>query len=103
MSIDIETEQVLTLTAATKLLPNRRGGKKPHVSTLYRWALRGIKGVQLETIPIGGSTCTSREALQRFFDRLQTARRKIDSTPQHPSKTANALERLERQLRGEGF
>ena len=40
------------------------------LATLYRWATHGCRGVRLETIQIGGTKCTSQEALQRFFNRL---------------------------------
>ncbi len=68
--IDLTTETTLSLTEATKHLPRRRAGKRPHVATLYRWAQRGLRGVRLETIQVGGTLCTSLEALQRFCDRL---------------------------------
>jgi len=77
--IDIQTERVLSLTEASRqpALPRRRNGKQPHVATLYRWAQRGVKGVRLETIRVGGTLCTSMEALQRFFDRLSTDEQQI--------------------------
>lgn len=68
--IDIARETVLSLADAAAKLPRRRRGKKPHVSTLYRWAEHGIRGVKLETVQIGGTRCTSLEAMQRFTDRL---------------------------------
>jgi len=68
--IEIGKEKIITFSEATKLLPRRRAGKKPHVSTLYRWAKRGIRGTILETIQVGGTCCTSMEAIQRFFDAL---------------------------------
>jgi len=40
------------------------------VSTIYRWAQRGIRGVKLETLRLGGGLVTSVEALQRFAERL---------------------------------
>ena len=70
MAIDLRTETVLSLTDAADFLPRRRRGKRPHFSTLYRWALKGFRGVRLETIRIGGTLCTSKEALQRFADHL---------------------------------
>lgn len=78
MPIDMFHETVISLTQATKLLPERsRSGKKPHVSTLYRWSLAGLRNqsgarIRLETIKVGGTTCTSQEALQRFFERLSS-------------------------------
>jgi hypothetical protein len=64
------SEEVLSLTNAAKRLPARRGDRPPHVSCLFRWAKHGLRGVRLETIRVGGTLCTSREALERFFARL---------------------------------
>jgi hypothetical protein len=68
--IDTLTEAILPLAQAADELPRRRRGRKTNVSTLYRWSQAGCRGVRLETIQIGGTRCTSREALQRFFERL---------------------------------
>jgi len=70
--IDLANEDVISFTEATKRLPARRRGKRPHVATLYRWSNRGCRGVKLETIQVGGTSCTSVEALQRFCERLST-------------------------------
>jgi hypothetical protein len=64
------TEELRSLTNATKLLPSRRGDRRTHVSCLFRWAKHGLRGVRLETIRVGGTLCTSREALERFFASL---------------------------------
>ena len=68
--IQINTEQVLTISDACARLPRRRAGKRPHPATLYRWANQGVRGHHLETIQVGGTLCTSIEALQRFFELL---------------------------------
>ena len=70
MAINSLTENLFPLAAATSQLPRRRQGKKAHTATVYRWAQRGLRGVRLETLRVGGTLCTSREALQRFFERL---------------------------------
>ena len=95
--IDAKTEELVTLRDATKLLPKRRGGKRPHVATLYRWALRGLRGVVLETLQIGGTLCTSEEALQRFFERLTVERAPALET-EVPSQ-----ERIETELERHGL
>jgi hypothetical protein len=64
MAIEIEPEKLVTLTEATKVLPQR-----PHVRTVWRWHRRGIHGIRLETILIGRTRDTSREAVQRFAER----------------------------------
>lgn len=71
--LDIRTEQIVSFREATALLPKRRRGRRCHVSTLYRWAQAGCRGVVLETVQIGGQRCTSVEALERFFARLSGA------------------------------
>lgn len=68
MPIDIETEEIRTLAQAARSLPKLRKNRPVAPSTLWRWAQRGIKGHRLETTKIGGTTVTSKEALQRFFD-----------------------------------
>ena len=97
--IDFANEQVVSLNEAARMLPRRREGKKPHVSTLYRWTIRGVRGVILETIQVGGTRCTSVEALHRFFERLS-----IDdhgdppAVPQMTDSQRRELDRVNREL-----
>lgn len=100
--IDSQTENLLSLTDAARLLPARRGGKRPHVSCMYRWTTAGCRGVVLESISIGGTRCTSREALSRFFAALS-------GHPTAPSVGRSVAQRLrdlaaaERELRAAGI
>lgn len=71
MAIDFASEQVFPLSEAPDYI-HRRRGRKAAVSTLYRWATSGVRGVQLEVLQVGGCRCTSLAALQRFFERLAT-------------------------------
>jgi hypothetical protein len=66
--IDITQEMLIPLREAPRRLPPRPNGKRVHISACYRWITRGVRGVRLEAIRIGGSTYTSLEALQRFAD-----------------------------------
>ena len=68
--IDSASETLISLADAAGGLPRRRRGRKTHVSTLFRWTTSGCRGVVLESLQCGGTRCTSREALQRFFERL---------------------------------
>lgn len=72
--IDSTSEVLLTFPQAAEEIPRRRRGRKCHVSTLYRWATVGCRGVVLETLQCGGTLTTSREALQRFFEALTVSR-----------------------------
>ena len=71
--IDLTTETLVSFPEACLHLPRRRAGKRPHPNTLYRWASDGVRGERLETIRVGGTLCTSLEALQRLFNRLTEA------------------------------
>ena len=92
--IDISNETVISPADAVKNLPRRRGGKRPNISTVYRWMVDGVRGIKLESICIGGTRCTSIEALQRFFDRLTA---KADGQPvEKPQKlTAKRRKQIE--------
>jgi len=93
MGIDLTHEDVIPLREAPDLLPRLRRGRKVHVSTLYRWVSRGTNGVRLEAVKVGRTLVTSRQALQRFADRLTA---KAQATP--PDDAAPASDETEREL-----
>jgi hypothetical protein len=68
--IDMTQETLIPLREVPRLLPPHPNGKRVHISACYRWISRGVRGVKLEAIRVGGTTYTSLEALQRFSDRL---------------------------------
>jgi len=68
--IDLFSENVYSLKEASKVIPGIRGGKKPHIASLYRWCKKGVNGVKLESIQVGGTLCTSLQAIQRFCNKL---------------------------------
>ncbi len=107
MSIDPSTETLISLTEATKTPPLRRRGKKTHVSTIYRWSNAGCRGEVLETIQIGGTRCTSKEALARFFRQL-TANSGVNAgrqeTPlRHQRRRQREIAQAEAELQREGL
>ena len=72
MVINYRDEEVFPLVEAPDHVP-RRQGRKVAKSTLFRWATRGVRGVRLETLMVGGTLHTSAGALQRFFERTTAA------------------------------
>ena len=101
--IDTQHETLLALADVPSLIPIRRGKKRPHVSCIYRWCTRGLRGVKLESIQVGGTCCTSREALQRFFERL-TAVRDGDAAPQRTvGQRRTAVDRANTELEKAGW
>lgn len=97
MSINIESEKLLSFRQAAKLCPRRRRGRKPAISTFYRWKEQG-----LETIRVGGQLCTSLQALQRFFDRLTSPTEAGSDSARpvsaHSAKESRHQARVEREL-----
>src|SRR2546427_130282 len=73
--IDVTTESMIGLAAAAKLVPPGRRHRPAHLSTILRWIRAGAKApdgttVRLEAVRLGGRWVTSKEALQRFGERL---------------------------------
>ncbi len=97
MSIDPDTETIITLGEACRLVPPRG------ISTacMARWIVTGVRGAVLETIRIGGRRLTSREALGRFF-----AAQNRDQTPVaviSPKQRRRQAETADRQLQEAGI
>jgi len=74
----LHDEQIITFSEAAKSLP-AINGRKPHASTIWRWARKGVNGIRLETRRLGGRFVTSLEALERFSEKL--AGIDVDGTP----------------------
>lgn len=67
MAIEIGHDHLLTYGQAAQLLPK---GSRPSYSTFWRWWNRGIRGVRLETVLVGGKRYTTAAAMQRFAEAL---------------------------------
>ena len=77
---DLLAEGCITFAQAARMLPSTRGKKHTCPATVARWALSGLRirtGIRtgeivcLEYIKLGGTNCTSRQAIGRFFARLR--------------------------------
>lgn len=102
--IDLDVEKLITLQQAAALLPGENG-KSVNPQTVWRWTMRGLRGVRLETVVIGGRRYTSREAVCRFAAALTAERdgRAVEMPPRPsgraPADTAQrrTLERLRKE------
>ncbi len=56
----------LSLAQASRLLPGR-----PHPSTLWRWRKKGVRGIKLKTVQIGGRVWVTRSAIADFAVRCR--------------------------------
>jgi len=97
--IDIGTEHLISINDVPRQLPTRRNGKRVHISAVYRWIQRGVRGVHLEVLKIGGTAYTSVEALQRFAEHL-SQRQGASPTAQSTStvQRKRQIERASREL-----
>jgi hypothetical protein len=102
--IDLSVETPLPLKDACCLVPAARNGKRTHLATLLRWILTGSRGptgerVRLEAVRLGGRWMTSREALQRFAERLTPQSPEGPAqAPRTPTQRQRAAERAGREL-----
>jgi Protein of unknown function (DUF1580) len=99
MPIDLKTEEAVTLAEAAKHLPALRKGRRIHLSTLYRWTSRGVSGVRLESLKLGRTVVTSKEALQRFAEKLA----QVSSQTTGPARPVIAEPRIEQELERRGL
>ena len=79
-------ENVISFHDVTQILPRNREGNCINFSTIWRWAMKGIRGpdgrrVKLECVRVGRRWVTSREALDRLATALTPVTDETTSTP----------------------
>jgi hypothetical protein len=67
-------ERPISLPEAAARIGKLTGGKKPNISTIWRWCLKGCKGVTLESICIGNKRYVTVSAIERFIEARSLAR-----------------------------
>jgi hypothetical protein len=70
-------------------------GAGTHVSTVWRWALRGVRGIKLETVVVGGRRYVTSEAWATFLERLNkrgAAQATINASAQHMTTSEQELD-----------
>ena len=96
--IDIGQEELIAIREVPGELPRRPNGRRLHISAVYRWISRGVRGVILESVRIGGTTYTSKEAMARFAERLNGAAIQPTYTPKPPHSRQVEIERAAKRL-----
>jgi hypothetical protein len=85
-----------------KWLPRRRRGAKLSYTCLWRWSTKGVAGVVLQTVRVGGTPCTTESNLRHFFADVAAAKRAANlvqtiRTPAHRTREfETARQRLAR-------
>ena len=105
--IDLSSESLISLRQAARSLPPARRGRPVTLSCLLRWVLSGVQTpagrVCLEAIRLGGRWLTSREALQRFAERLTPERKDAPVVHRSSAARGKASARAEAELQRRGF
>ncbi len=55
----------LNLNEAAQKIPGR-----PHLSTLHRWAEKGVRGIRLRTVRVGHRRFTTQDDIDQFLAKL---------------------------------
>ncbi|MDB5350438.1 MAG: hypothetical protein JWN86_1685 [Planctomycetota bacterium] len=100
--IDPIREDLIFLSVAPRHYPGGAGGKKVHVSRVYRDIHDGCRGVFLEAVRTP-KLATSREAIARFFLRLGELDRGVRPGIPRSLRSAPADPRVEEALDGLGL
>lgn len=64
---NLAEERLMNLPDAATYI-GKLTGQKPHLSTLWRWCLKGCKGVMLDSICIGSKRFVTVSAIERFIE-----------------------------------
>ena len=91
-------ETLRRLAEQAKRLQNR-----PATSTLWRWANKGIRGIFLETVQIGGVTYCSDEALARFLRAINEQADRAKSAPRSGRERCDSVKKAEAILAKAGI
>ena len=98
MPVDIHKEKLLTLAEAAHSLP---GHVAP--STLWRWHKKGIRGIRLESVLIGGKRLVSVESLTRFAEALTAASEPTSTVLDPTAAPTDRDESTQRKLKDAGL
>jgi hypothetical protein len=92
----------LTLAEAAALLPGRKPGKRLYVNTVWRWCVKGLRGVRLRSVLVGGQRLTTRRWLREFLQAMNEARDPGGASPpviRTPRQRQSASERAAEELK----
>ncbi len=93
MTIDIASTTYFSFPEAAKRLPSR-----PHISTWHRWRTRGVHGIKLATVKIGGRRMVAADELQRFIEAVTCAADGQPAPVRTSKQRQRSIEAAEKEL-----
>lgn len=97
MAIDLKKEKPISLAAAGRL-PYWGKDRGVNPSTTWRWYRKGVNGVKLETIVVGGTRMTTEPACLRFIERTTAAANGEQTTTSMSKRRQREIEAAEKEL-----
>jgi hypothetical protein len=95
MQFDVRPEtlrsNLISFGVLARQIPPSRQGRPVAISTLHRWR-RGMRGVHLDAVCIGGRWYTSTDAFQRFCSELTRTRDSPPNPHSCPSQADKAVD-----------
>jgi len=70
----VDAYELIPLSQLAKHIPPARDGKQRHKSSVYRYALRGVRGIKLKTTQLPDGLYTTLRDWKRFVRKLTAAR-----------------------------
>jgi hypothetical protein len=96
--LDLSSETAIAVNKSPAQIPGR-----PHVSTVWRWVLTGVRGIKLETFVVGCQRFTTKQAIERFIA-ATTARANGEPLPTRtPRQRERAIDAAEHELSKAGI
>lgn len=96
----LNRRSLVPLTEVPKVLARcglrSKTGKRLHISTVYRWTTRDIRGHQLSTVKVGRTRCTSTDDVIRFIRAINESNA---SVPQAKPRSTREAKRISRRAR----
>lgn len=88
MAIDPSRDKLVPLSQIARSLP-----KKPSPACLWRWHAKGVRGIRLETVVVGGRRYTTERSWSKFVQATTAAAEQADDTecPERPESVRRGL------------
>ena len=99
MILDIDSPLLSLCAAARRVLP-----QAPSPPTFWRWRVRGVAGIRLQSWVVGGRIYTTEAAFREFIRQTTEARATVRVPQVEPTSPARRLPRVsDEQLRAAGL
>ena len=85
----------ITLSEAATFIAQTTGCRRPHVNTILRWAMKGVRGVRMHSVRVGRTHWTTHAAVTQFLAQLNAT----DNATSHVAAEVLATQRLEHARR----